>query len=223
VDALRQGRPDEAVEALERVVNDPAFLAEEDLVDVRARVFSLLAQALLGAGRAGDADQWAGAALELAIRLDDRRGEAEIRSLQREIRSASAEELRRLAAAKESRRIAQTPEDILLSGVRDPAERAALLTMKANAEADAGRADAGASIARRALEQALAAGALREEVLARLSIARCDPAAAVLELTAAWRRAEAADAFTLVGAVARAAEFVGVTLPVLRGPTASEG
>jgi len=222
VEALRDGRPVEAVEALEPVATDPAFNTQDDLIDVRARVYSLLAQALLGAGRARDADEWARAALELALRLGDLPGEAEIRALQVEIRTANAQALQRLAEKKESRRIAQIPADVLLSGTEDPVEQAALLVKKANAEADAGRAEEGVAFARRALERALSAKALREEVLARLSIARCDPASAVEELTAAWRRAEAEDDFTLVGAVARAADLAGVTLPVLYGPSTSE-
>ncbi|MBW1878033.1 MAG: hypothetical protein JRI25_17465 [Deltaproteobacteria bacterium] len=222
VEALREGHPAAAVEALEPVAADPTFVARDDLVDVRARVYSLLAQALLGAGRARDADPWARDALDLVVRLGDRRGEAEILALQREIQSASTQAIQRLATERESRRIAQTPVDVLLSGARDPVEQAALLVKKANAEADAGREEGGASFARRALEQALSANALREEVLARLSVARCDRAAAEEELVAAWRRAEAADDFTLVGVVARAAELAGVALPVLHGPSTSE-
>jgi len=55
-------------------------------------------------------------------------------------------------------------------------------------------------------------------VLALLALARALPDEASDHLRAAWVVADAAGEFTLVGAIARAAELAGVAVAVLHGP-----
>jgi len=222
IEALREGRPAEAAEALRQVAEDRDFAAAEDLPDVRARVFSLLAQALLEADRPREAEPWARRALSATEALGDEQGALQIRALHQRIFAAATDALRAEQAARQAATLAATPLEEVLAGLDTDAARAPALVAKANAEVDAGRAESGAEIARAALRAARAAEILREEVLARLTLARALPAEAEVHLQAAWARAEAADEFNLVGAVARAAELAGVKLGVLEGPTLPE-
>lgn len=216
VDALKQGRPAEAVDALEPVATDPAFETQGDLADIRARVWSLLAQALLEAGRPHEADPWARRALQAVTDLGDEQGEQAVRALHQRI-FAAATDLHRQRTAIE--RVASTDVDELLAGAEGPQERAGVLVEKANAEARVGRAAAATDLARRALAIARGADAAREQVLALLVLAEAQPDEASGHLHAAWAIAEAADESTLVGAVARAAGTAGVRLPTLEGPS----
>ena len=93
-----------------------------------------------------------------------------------------------------------------------------MLIRRANAEAELARPAAGLPLAEEALAVATGVSSLRLEVLARLSIARCAPERAPDELRTALARADAENDFTLVGAIARAAEAHAVALPIQRGP-----
>lgn len=210
MEALRAERWEDAVVALEAVASDAGFRSQPDLADVRARVASLLAQALLGAGRAAEAEPHARQALQAARALGE--GGTEARTL---LQAILADLARAEQAARQARRTAETPLDRLLEGIEGDEALAAVLVRKANAEVDVGRPAQALPLARRALAHAIACGSLREEVLARMTVARAAPEEAEAELRSAWQRAEAADDFNLVGAVARAARLSGVALPTL--------
>lgn len=215
VEALSAGRPHEAARALAPVVEDADFTEHPDLADVRARVYSLYAQALLDSGAARQADAWARRALKQAQDLGDQAGADEVRALLRQIFSAAVEEKKTADAVA---RVAATPLEALMAQAVTDTERAGVLVEKANAEVEVGRAEEGEALARQALALAQQAGSVREEVLAWLTLARACPDEAARAMVSAWRRACDADEANLVGAIARAAEHAGVTLPHLTGP-----
>lgn len=218
IEALRAQRHDEAVEALREVASDPLLAAAADLVDIRARACTLLAQALLGSDALDAALEWLDEAERLFARLDDRDGLAEVRALRRQRTDLLADRARKAQAAERLARLAATPLDELRARAPSKPALMELLVQKANAEVEADRLTDAAAIAGEALELALALDSIRGEVLARMSLARAEPARAAEQLELAWRRAERADEFNLVGAVARAAELAGVELPTLYGP-----
>lgn len=215
VEALAADRPGEAAAALRAVVEDPSFGAHPDLADIRARVYCLYAQALLDSGAARRADAWARRALAEAQGLGDDAGAEQIRGLLRQIFSAAVEEKK---CADAIARVAATPLEDLLREARSDTERAGAMIEKANAEVQVGRAEHGEPLARRALALAQRAGAVREEVLAWLTLARARPEEAERAMVSAWRRAAEANEFNLVGAIGRAAKHAGVALPYLEGP-----
>lgn len=218
VETLRARRFVEACEALLEVASAPDLAAAADLVDVRARATTLLAQAMLGAGDLDAALPWLDEAERLLGGLGDRDGLAEVRALRRQRDDALADRARKAQAAERLARLAETPLDALRARAPSPHALLELLVQKANAEVEAGRPDAAAAIAREGLDLALRLDSVRGEVLARLTLARAEPSSAAEQLEQAWRRAERADEFNLVGAVARAAELAGVALPTLHGP-----
>ncbi|MEO0606071.1 MAG: hypothetical protein AAF211_31875, partial [Myxococcota bacterium] len=85
IDHLRQGRPGEAVGPLREVVDGLADAA--DLVDVRARALSLLAQAYLETDRATEARPCVDEALALATPGEDH---GELTELAERVRSRQA-------------------------------------------------------------------------------------------------------------------------------------
>lgn len=216
--ALRDARFDEARAALTEVAEDPDLAAADDLVDVRARACTLLVQAMLGAHALDDAGRWLDEAERLLGRLGDRDGLAEVRALRRQRADALTDRARKAQAAERLARLAATPLDEIRSRAPSPPALLDLLVQKANAEVEAGRPDEAADVAREALELAERLDSVRGEVLARMSLARAEPGCAQEQLALAWSRAERADEFNLVGAVARAAELAGVELPTLHGP-----
>lgn len=218
LDALRAGDARSAVGFLRPVAVDAAFAAAEDLADLRARVLSLLGQAEIERGRPDLAERPLRDAAILAKRLGDTEGLLEIRALQARALAAAANRHAASAEDAERDRIANTPLPDLLASATTAAERAAARIAKANAEADAGRHDLARELAAEAIADALVAGSVREEVLARLTLVRCDPAHAEAELLVALSVADRASEFALVGAVARAAALAGVTLPAQVGP-----
>lgn len=216
---LRADRADAAVETLRLVAEDREFAEAPELDDVRARTWSLYAQALLAAHRPGEAVRWSEAALRAARKLGDEVGILEIRTLHDRIREAITVAAKEKAAREQSARLAALTVDQVLAGLKDPIEQADALVKKAGAELDAGRPAVADDAASRALALAQLAGAVREEVFARIALSRARPQEAAVQLTAAWRRAERADEFNLVGTVARAAELASVRLPMLLGPS----
>jgi hypothetical protein len=216
VAALREGRPADAATALAPVLADPDLAAAADLADVRARVASLLAQALLDAGRPHEAEAPCREAIRLLRRLGDREGLDEVRALQDRVVKAIAHDREQAARREEQARIAATPLDALLAEVTSSTSRADVLLKKAHALVDAGRPDEAAPLADEAL--ALAGDDVRAGVLARLAVARARPDRADEALVAAYRVAERAEEFNLVSLVAHAARLAGVRLPVEHGP-----
>jgi hypothetical protein len=207
VEAMRAGRPADAVDALAEVCADHALADATDLDDVRARALSLYGQALVLTGRADEALTPIEAALQLAYRAGDTEGVHEIEALREQARKA------RVGAA--ARPPSASADAIEASGL-DPVTRADLLLQKASAEIDAGRAEVAADLARRAL--VLAPRAPRVAVLARVCLARCAPGEEAALLEEAAEIARDADEHTLLGLIARAAEAAGVVLENQRGP-----
>lgn len=212
VDALRSGRPADAVDALATVVADEALAAAPDLVDIRARVLVLHAQALSESGRLDEAKSAIPEALRAVRRLDDDDGIHAVKQLQARLVRDIADDHRRASEAIERARVARTPiDELLAAGVAE--QRADVLLRKANAMIDTGSPEEGGGYADEALALAMAARSVRDEVLARLSIARARPADAAQQVAAALAIAERAADFNLVGTVARAAALHGVALP----------
>jgi hypothetical protein len=220
VDALKTGRALDAVAALEPHALSEELARADDLQDVRARVCSLLAQAMLEAERPEDALRWVREAVVLHGRVRDS-DRTELRELEDRVLAAVARARQRALELPSRARLATTAVDTLLRGVTDPRARCTLLIQKANADLDAqgeSAASSAAALAAEALALAIGLDDVREEVLARLTLARALPGTAAQELALAWRRAERASEFNLVGAVAKSAEEAGVVLPQLFGP-----
>lgn len=221
VAALRRGDPQAAIPLLRSAAEDADFNAAEDLADLRARVLSLLAQACLEAGQSSEAENWIRQALRVAKRLGDEAGLVEIRALQSRVLQAAMDDHRKREERREQARIAATPLERLLEGVTEPHARAAVYIQKANAEIEVDRPGDAVALAAEAVRLADDAGAVREKVLARLTLARADADRAATLLPEAWKIASDADEFNLVGAVAKAAELAGVPLATLSGPDMS--
>ena len=218
VASLKAGKPDAALDALAALFADPGFDSATDLEDVKARAASLRAQALLALARPGEAWSWNERALRAARALGDSEGMIALNEQHEAIRSALSVVAQQTRALEHSHRLAGLSIDQILIGLGSGRERADALVKKANAELEAGRPASAESAARRAVEEAVLASALPEEVFARISLARAAPTEAASQLLAAWRRAERADEFNLVTAVAGACELLGVRLPALVGP-----
>ena len=92
-----------------------------------------------------------------------------------EIFQAVTDEHQRQKERDELRRVAATPIERLLHGVEAPQAVAAVYVQKANAEVEAGRPREALALAREAARIADDAGAVRERVLARLTLARVAP------------------------------------------------
>lgn len=177
-------------------------LADDDLRDIRARVGSLYAQALIECGRPLEAEAPLREARRIARGLGDDAGIAATADLVRRVASARAEAARQATATA-------ADLDAPIDGTGIP--RADALLRRAGAEADAGRREDAARHAEEALS--IAEAGPREQVLAHLVLARTDPARTASEIALAFAIAEAADDFTLAGTVVRAAELAGVALP----------
>jgi len=210
VELLRGRRPADAIEPLSEVARGLA--AADDLLDVRARALSLLAQAYLEADRAGEAREPIEQALAIAPPSTDRR---DLEELAERIRSRVALEEQ---ARVQSERLAALSVDDIEARTRDPHAFVEVLVRKANAEVDVGRRDEAARIAERALVDAMTLGDVRLEILARLSLARAAPGQAPTEIERALRAADAFGDPNLVTTVVKAAEGHGVALPTEKGP-----
>ena len=219
VRALQEGRPADAIAPLLEVAHDAELAAAEELADVRARACSLLAGAQLQVGNLDEAAWAAGQALALLRAVDDTTGHQRVQGVWTAI--VEARQLRKsdaLNAASAAKLREWSLDDLEDHFGAQPLRLADALIKKANAEAEGGVRDLAVVAAERALVIALDTAAVREEVLARLSLARAAPERAAVQFEAAWRRAERANEFNLVGAVARAAAAAGVELAVQLGP-----
>ncbi|MBX2797438.1 MAG: hypothetical protein KTR31_07220 [Myxococcales bacterium] len=214
VEHLRKGQPSDAAAMLRAVCADPDLAAAEDLVDVRARAHSLLAQALTESGAHDEALAALDAAEALAATLADPDATPILTSLRDRIEAARADGLRSRDQQVRSERLAALSMEEIEARLpsHTPEARLDVMIRKANAEVDVGRPAEGLLVAREALTEACTLGDLRLEVLARLSIARASPEQAHEQLHRAWRRADAASETTLITAVAKAAEAHGVQL-----------
>ena len=215
--ALQRGRAAEAAEHLAPVVRAPE-LEDPELADVRARLCSLYAQALLESGDTSQAGIWVRKALRAATATGDTEGITEIRALQGRIVGAVADAEGARRREEERAAIAARPLDELLMGLDAPDAIAQVLVKKASAVAHQGGFDEASALFLRAIDVADDAGVLREQVFARLGLAATKPALADALVRQAHALAESADEFTLLATIAREAERLDVSLPVIEGP-----
>lgn len=165
------------------------------------------AQALEGLGRLEEAERAAAEAVRAARRAEDAGALAALRPLHARILGALAARRQVEARQAEDRALAELPDEALLEGAGDDAERASRLVRKANALAGAGRVEAARETAERA--RALSASP-RETVLALLCLARLGEADRRIREAAAVADADGDP--NLVTAVAHAARAAGVRL-----------
>lgn len=223
VEALKAGRSGDAVAALRAVYEDADLAASQELADIRARVCSLYAQALLDDGQAEAAQGPVRDALRLLRKLRDTAGLTEVRALQDRVVAALAEARADDVRRAEQARIASTPLGDLLAHASDEPARVEARVKKAHALVEAGLLEEAADVAREAVAAAQALAHVQWEVLARIAWARAVPREAQVQLEAALQRADTANEFNLVSTIARAAEVAGVELPAHVGPHAPDG
>ena len=216
--ALREGDAGTAVRLLSQAVVHEGLAADPSLALIRARTLSLYGQALLGDGNAQEAEAPVLEAMRILRSLEDTEGLHQVRDLHRQVREAIEGAAKEQARLRALAALAAQPLEKVRARARTPFALAEILIQRANADIEAGKADAALEIATEALALATSVSSVRLEVLARLSIARIQPERALEELETARQRADAANEFTLVGAVARAAEAHGLTIGVLAGP-----
>ena len=219
IEVLRRGDAALALPHLKRVVEDVALEAATDLQDVRARACSLLAQAQLQLGQLDGAQNHANRALDLLRAVGDPDGIREVEQLRAEIADAAQKRAEQERRQRSLEQLARTEVAVLRERYeRDPVALAEILLKKSSAEIEAGRPVQARAIAEEVLDLACEGQWLRQEVLARLCLARVHPTSAPDQLLQAWRRAERASDHTLVATVARAAELAGLELPHQLGP-----
>lgn len=174
-----------------------------------ARVFAWRAQSLDALGRRTEAEAAILAAIRSAKAGGDADGVRALREVQaRILASLAAEQVAEAERAKD-RALVDQPIAEVLSGATG-GERAARLVRLANGLWEVGRHEEARQRAMEACTEARAAHDPREEVLARLSLARMDtPAPHIL---AAWAVADQANDPNLITAVAHAAKAAGVRL-----------
>jgi hypothetical protein len=207
---------DEAVEALrgERfgealILLDAALMANTLPEPARARALGMRAQALHGLGQLDRAKDALVLALRAARALGDADGVTQLRGLNQAIYAALAHRSEQTRLAAEEATLLESSLERLLESAQSPEERVMAVIRKANQAAEGGEPDV--PLARRAVSEAdtLPQG-IREQVLARLCLARACPEEAARWLTDARDRADDADEPNLIGAVASAARAMGV-------------
>ncbi len=224
LEQLRDGACERAAEAFAEVHSAPEIMAASHMTDIRIRALTLHAQAVLETGGIELAQTSVLEAMRLARLEGDTVGLSQARALQKRVLERRDERSRNAIAASQAKRIAEAPlSDIRKRLAPHPQQLCDALIKKSNALLDLGQHDEAYPLATEALQTALPHGWLREEVLARLSIARARPSEAPEQLYLAWRRSERASDFTMVGTVARAADLQGVSLPTQVGPDMSRG
>jgi hypothetical protein len=90
LDALKTGRPADAVDSLWIVFWDAELANTPDLTDIRLRAGTLLAQALLRCGRIPEVDRVLSEAERLVVERDDENGRQAVTSLRTEWAAARA-------------------------------------------------------------------------------------------------------------------------------------
>jgi hypothetical protein len=223
VEALRRGEPSRALPDLAAAWSDPELAAATDLIDVRARVGSLYASALLELSRVDEADRVCRDTLRLLRGLGDPNGLHHVRELQDRVTKAVVEAREMQARMAEAAVVAATPLEDLLANAATPDQRAGTLVRKATALLDVGQLDDAADLAFVALDVARANGLVTWEVFARLALVRAEVEGTRAHLHAAHAAAVNASEFNLVSAIVRAAATAGLDLPVEQGPHAGRG
>jgi hypothetical protein len=218
VSALREGRPADAATRLREVVDHPDFRAAPDLLDLRARAASLLAQALLATDEVGPADRYAREALEAVEELGDSEGIAQIHALRQEIMGrALALRNERERHARRARLRTVSIEELLGSTV-DPCERVGLLIERASAASEAGDDTEARELAERATAMADREATVKEQVLSRLLVAQVMADKRLDALRSAYRLALAANEPGLITGIAQTAAQVGIPHSTIDGP-----
>lgn len=205
--ALQGGHPEEAEPLLAEALK--AELSEA----ARARVLGLHAQALLALGQAEAAKLQVREAMRLARALGDDAGLTQLRRLNGEVYARLAEDSAQDRLRRQEAEALARPLEALLAEAETPADRAAVYLRKCNQLMDAGEPERARPLAEQGLALADAIeGAVKEQVLARLSLARVEaaPEARRALYEAALDIADAADEANLVTAVAQAAEADGL-------------
>ncbi|MCK6514643.1 hypothetical protein L6R46_06265 [Myxococcota bacterium] len=204
VEALREERFGEALFIL-----DVVLMGDSLPEPARARALGMRAQALLGLGQLDRAKETLVLALRAARALGDAEGVTQLRGLNQAIYAALAHKSEQTRLAAEEAALLEASLESLLAAAQSPQERVMALIRKANQAAEHNRPDV--PLARRALEEADALPhGIREQVLARLCLARTSPQEAARWLSDARDRADEADEPNLIGAVASAARAMGV-------------
>jgi hypothetical protein len=181
----------------------------------------MLAQCFLDTGDPGQAQRWLHKAMRVLRDSGDSDGLKEVQALNRDILSALFQRRKQHQAREDLLKLAATPIDELLATVESPRARADILIQKANGEFEAGRHGPAVAFGEEALAIAIDCGAIRETVLAHLSIARAEPNRAHEAIYDAWVCADKANEVNLVSMIATVATQAGVALPTLRGPDGS--
>jgi hypothetical protein len=223
VQALAGGQARAARADLQFVWDDPEFSAAADLLDVRARVGSLLAQALLEDGEPELADRACRDTLRLLRRLGDKAGVDAVRALQDLAVRRLADHAQAQQNRVEAARVAATPLDELMRGQDTPDAQASVLVRKATALFEGGTPIPAIPLAERALALAREHRLVTWEVFARLVLARSAPHQAEDHLRAALDTAAAAGEFNLVSTIARTAAEAGLAMPAELGPHTPQG
>ena len=176
--------------------------------------------ALVGRGAAHPPGEVLGVAAEAlgkkrggggGLGLGDADGVTQLRGLNQTIYAALAHKSEQARLAAEEAKLLEASLESLLETAQSPHERVMALIRKANQAADLHTPDV--PLARRAVAEADAlSDGIREQVLARLCLARACPEEAERCLADARDRADEADEPNLVGAVASAARAMGVRL-----------
>lgn len=218
VSALREGRAAAAAELLEPVATDPELAGSAELRNIYARVSSLYAQALLESGRPAAARVPVRAALDALSRLGDAVGTRVVTQLQERIAEAIAANFQDQARQRALRELAKRDPEELLAEFSTIEAKLPVMVKRANAARVVGDWTLARELGHRAAALADGAGDTRHFVLATILLAEVEPELAMQHLERARRRADAADEFNLVGAVAKAAAAAGVELPPA-GPT----
>ncbi len=206
IEALRDERFGEALFLL-----DATLMANVLPEPARARALGMRAQALLGLGQLDRAKEGLVHALRAARALGDADGVTQLRGLNQTIYAALAHKSEQTRLAAEEAKLLEASLESLLETAQSPHERVMALIRKANQAADLHTPDV--PLAHRAVAEADALSeGIREQVLARLCLARACPEEAERWLADARDRADEADEPNLVGAVASAARAMGVRL-----------
>ena len=190
----------EGAQVLERVLEGPLTEGQ------RGPALGMYAQALLELGRLDEAKDAVRQAMRVAKGLGDSRGLAQLRALNGRVYGELAARQDRQRVELEEAQALERPLAELLAEAADDRARADVHLRKANARID--RGEDGAALARAGLELARSAGAVREQVLCMLCLAR-------VEDTEGWLRqahtlADDAEEPQLVAAIAKAARTAGV-------------
>ena len=215
VRAISENRPHDAVADLRLVAEDPAFQEADDFADIRARVYSLLAQAQFHSGDLAMADQWIQRALRTLRVQPDPRGLQQVRELQTAIVTSIAEDRHRKMAIKEQKRLAEIPSETFLESLKNPGCQLDRMLKKANADLRYGDPESGIALAKEVVRTATDP---RNSVLAMITLARAEPQTAATTLCGAFEVAQRHEEIQLVALVANAAKELGVQLPMLEGP-----